>query len=52
MKAKIAILGASGYTGVELLRILRNYPGVEIVDAKSEVTGTGRNPLQELYSMK
>ena len=30
-KQKIAIIGASGYTGAELLRILINHPHVEIV---------------------
>lgn len=29
-KKKIAILGASGYTGAELMRILANHPGVSI----------------------
>ena len=28
---KVAILGASGYTGAELVRILSNHPGFEIV---------------------
>src|SRR6185312_6266891 len=30
-KTRIAILGASGYTGVELLRMLAHHPNVEIV---------------------
>jgi len=30
-KTRIAILGASGYTGAELLRILAHHPRVEIV---------------------
>jgi N-acetyl-gamma-glutamyl-phosphate reductase len=30
-KAKIGVLGASGYTGAELLRLLIRHPGVEIV---------------------
>ncbi len=30
MKKKIGIVGATGYTGVELLRLLVNHPGVEI----------------------
>ncbi|HTZ00981.1 MAG TPA: N-acetyl-gamma-glutamyl-phosphate reductase, partial [Xanthobacteraceae bacterium] len=29
-KAKIAILGASGYTGAELLRLLLRHPGAEM----------------------
>ena len=28
---KIAILGASGYTGAELIRIIYNHPEMEIV---------------------
>ncbi|TAN64452.1 N-acetyl-gamma-glutamyl-phosphate reductase, partial [bacterium] len=32
---KIAILGASGYTGLELLRILANHPSAEVVKATS-----------------
>jgi N-acetyl-gamma-glutamyl-phosphate reductase len=31
IKAKIGVLGASGYTGAELLRLLIRHPGVEIV---------------------
>ncbi|HEY2230600.1 MAG TPA: N-acetyl-gamma-glutamyl-phosphate reductase [Xanthobacteraceae bacterium] len=30
-KAKIGVLGASGYTGAELVRLLLRHPGVEIV---------------------
>src|ERR1700704_5261456 len=30
-KARIGVLGASGYTGAELLRLLIRHPGVEIV---------------------
>jgi len=33
---KVAILGGSGYTGAELLRILRGHPGVKVVAATSE----------------
>ena len=29
-KIKIAIIGASGYTGVELIRLLLQHPQVEI----------------------
>lgn len=28
---KVAVVGASGYTGVELLRLLKGHPGVEVV---------------------
>lgn len=30
-KARVAILGASGYTGADLIRLLARHPGVEIV---------------------
>ncbi|OSM01427.1 N-acetyl-gamma-glutamyl-phosphate reductase [Magnetofaba australis] len=36
MKQPVAILGASGYTGGELARILANHPHVEVVYASSE----------------
>ncbi len=35
MKIKVAILGGSGYTGVELLRILSNHPYCEVVSVTS-----------------
>ena len=34
-RIKTAIVGASGYTGMELLRLLVNHPGVELVAATS-----------------
>ena len=34
-RIKTAIVGASGYTGMELVRILLNHPGVELVGATS-----------------
>ena len=34
-KVKTAVVGASGYTGQELLRILLQHPGVELVCATS-----------------
>ncbi|MDX1764269.1 MAG: N-acetyl-gamma-glutamyl-phosphate reductase, partial [bacterium] len=33
---KVAIAGATGYTGAELIRILYNHPEVEIVRITSE----------------
>jgi [amino group carrier protein]-6-phospho-L-2-aminoadipate/5-phospho-L-glutamate reductase len=36
MKKRVAILGASGFTGGELLRLLLSHPGVEVVFASSE----------------
>lgn len=35
-KARISIVGASGYTGGELLRLLLGHPGVEVFQATSE----------------
>lgn len=41
MKRKIGIVGATGYTGVELLRLLVNHPGVDITYVTSrEHAGT------------
>ncbi len=34
-KVKVAVFGASGYTGLELLRILARHPGAEVVAATS-----------------
>src|SRR5215475_5806050 len=31
IKAKVGVLGASGYTGAELVRLLLRHPGVDIV---------------------
>lgn len=36
MTLKVAIVGASGYAGGELLRLLLDHPGVEVVQATSE----------------
>lgn len=36
MKRKVAVAGASGYTGAELLRLLIRHPAVEVVAATSE----------------
>ncbi|WP_333826952.1 N-acetyl-gamma-glutamyl-phosphate reductase [Pararhodobacter sp.] len=36
MKKKIAILGASGYTGAELIRLIATHPGFEIVALTGE----------------
>ncbi len=41
-KKKVAIIGATGYTGSELVRILVNHPGVEITMITSE-TYAGQN---------
>ena len=35
-KARVAVVGATGYTGAELVRILSGHPGVEITLATSE----------------
>lgn len=34
-KTKVAVIGASGYTGMELLRVLLNHPGVELAAVTS-----------------
>jgi N-acetyl-gamma-glutamyl-phosphate reductase len=44
---KVSIIGATGYTGEELLRILANHPAVEIAHITSESqTGT---PITDIY---
>jgi N-acetyl-gamma-glutamyl-phosphate reductase len=35
-KVKVAVVGATGYTGMELLRLLLDHPGVEVTLATSE----------------
>jgi N-acetyl-gamma-glutamyl-phosphate reductase len=35
-RVRVAVLGATGYTGVELLRLLARHPGVEITFVSSE----------------
>ena len=42
---KVGILGAAGYTGGELIRLLLNHPEAEIVFANSE---SGRETSQSL----
>lgn len=44
---KIGILGAAGYTGGELIRILLNHPQAEIVFANSE--SNAGNPVAEVH---
>jgi N-acetyl-gamma-glutamyl-phosphate reductase len=44
---KVAILGGSGYTALELIKILLRHPGVEIVAVTSRQTDTPR--LAELH---
>ena len=36
MKIKAGIVGAAGYTGGELIRVLINHPNVDIVFAQSK----------------
>jgi N-acetyl-gamma-glutamyl-phosphate reductase len=45
--ARVAVLGASGYTGAELLRLLSRHPRVEITVATAD-RSAGR-PVSELY---
>src|SRR5690349_14583870 len=35
-RVPVAVLGATGYVGVELLRVLARHPGVELVFVSSE----------------
>lgn len=42
MKRKIGVVGATGYTGVELLRLLVNHPGVEIHSVTSRENAGSR----------
>jgi N-acetyl-gamma-glutamyl-phosphate reductase len=46
-KAKVAVFGASGYTGLELLRILARHPGAEVVAVTSR-EHQGR-PVREIF---
>ena len=47
---KVAIIGASGYTGGELLRMLLNHPEVEITDITSSSSNSGFNKVSLLPS--
>ena len=44
---KVGILGAAGYTGGELIRLLINHPQAEIVFANSE--SNAGNPVSEVH---
>ena len=44
---KVGIFGASGYTGIELLKILRRHPQVEVVFGTSE--SSGGQKLSDIY---
>ena len=44
---KVGIFGASGYTGIELLKILRRHPQVEVVFGTSE--SSGGQKLSDVY---
>lgn len=44
---KVGILGAAGYTGGELIRLLINHPEVEIVFANSE--SNAGNPISDVH---
>lgn len=54
LKIKTAIIGASGYTGVELIRILSNHPNVEICEliANSNADQEIKNIYQHLSIYK
>ena len=44
---RVGILGAAGYTGGELIRVLLNHPEAEIVFANSE--SNAGNPVCEVH---
>src|SRR5574337_715638 len=44
---RVAVVGASGYTGVELLRLLINHPAVEITALTSESYAGA--PIDEVF---
>jgi len=44
---KVGILGAAGYTGGELIRLLLNHPEIEVVFANSE--SNAGNPIAEVH---
>ena len=44
---KVGILGAAGYTGGELIRLLINHPEAEIVFANSESNAGNLTPVME-----
>jgi N-acetyl-gamma-glutamyl-phosphate reductase len=46
-KIRVSIIGASGYTGVELIRILINHPHVEIVNLIAE--SSAGQPISDIY---
>ena len=46
-KIRVAVVGASGYTGVELLRLLINHPAVEITALTSE--SYANSPIEEVF---
>jgi N-acetyl-gamma-glutamyl-phosphate reductase len=50
MKRKVAVVGASGYAGAELLRLLVPHPGVELVAVTSE-TYTAKPVVAALPSL-
>ncbi|HEU5047451.1 MAG TPA: N-acetyl-gamma-glutamyl-phosphate reductase [Rickettsiales bacterium] len=47
MKQRVAIIGASGYTGAELLRFLLNHPHVEIAYLTAD--SQAGKPMREVY---
>jgi N-acetyl-gamma-glutamyl-phosphate reductase len=47
MKTRVAVVGASGYTGGELLRLLSHHPKIEVVAATSEQSAG--KPIDSLF---
>ncbi len=46
-KIKVAVIGATGYTGEELIRLLAHHPGVEISYASGKEDRSVK--LQEIF---
>ena len=44
---KVSVIGATGYAGAELLRLLHGHPEVEVVHITSE--SSAGKPISELY---
>ena len=44
---KVSVIGATGYAGAELLRILNNHPAAEVVHITSE--SHAGEPISDIY---
>ncbi|NWG13475.1 MAG: N-acetyl-gamma-glutamyl-phosphate reductase [Acidobacteria bacterium] len=48
MKARIGVVGVSGYSGLELMRLVLRHPAMECVSVMASET-TGQKPLDEIH---